>query len=134
MIRYNYVEDVQPPAPFVHLRADNPVNGSTLKDVAAQIDTGADRTLIPESLVEALNLPQLGALLIRATGGAQQRLPTYPLQLRIRNLTPVTLEVVASAGEQWTRIGRDVLNRYRIVIDGPQLTIEIGESAEPSDS
>ena len=39
---------------------------------------------------------------------------------------PQTLEVVASAGEAWILLGRDVLNTHRLVLDGPQLALEIG--------
>lgn len=126
MIRYNYVQQLQPPAPFVYVRLQNPVSGVELNDVPAQIDTAADRTLIPESLVQALALPQLGTLLIGGVGGVQQQLPTYPLQLTLHNFSPLTIEVVASHGESWVLLGRDVLNAYRILLDGTQLALEIG--------
>lgn len=126
MIRYGYVQQLQPPAPFVHMRLQNPVAGNELHDVPAQLDTAADRTLIPEALVQALNLPQMGTLTIGGVGGTQQAMPTYPLALAIHDLAAQTIEVVASPGESWILLGRDVLNRHRLVLDGPQLLVEIG--------
>jgi hypothetical protein len=34
--------------------------------------------------------------------------------------------VVASSGEPWVLLGRDVLNAHRLLLDGPHLTLEIG--------
>jgi hypothetical protein len=126
VIRYGYVQQLQPPAPFVQVRLRNPVSGDELNDVPAQLDTAADRTLIPETLVETLALPQLGTLMIGGVGGVQQAMPTYPLLLAVHNLPPQTIEVVASPGESWVLLGRDVLNVYRVLLDGPQLATEIG--------
>ena len=82
--------------------------------------------MIPGTLVQALSLPQLGILTIGGLGGLHQRLPTYPLCLAIHNLPSQTIEVVASGGESWILLGRDVLNAHRVVLDGPQLALEIG--------
>ena len=35
-------------------------------------------------------------------------------------------KVVASSGEPWVLLGRDILNAHRLFLDGPQLTLEIG--------
>ncbi len=126
MIRYSYVQQLQPPAPFIQIRLQNPVTGDELHDVPAQLDTAADRTLIPETLVQTLALPQLGTLLIGGVGGVQQAMATYPLLLAVHSLPPQTIEVVASPGESWVLLGRDVLNSYRALLDGPQLAVEIG--------
>jgi len=55
-------------------------------------------------------------------------MPTYPLRLAIHDLSYITIEVVASSGESWVLLGRDVLNTYRLVLDGPRLGLEIGDS------
>ncbi len=44
----------------------------------------------------------------------------------VHSLPPQTIEVVASPGESWVLLGRDVLNSYRALLDGPQLAVEIG--------
>ena len=126
MIRYTYVSQLQPPAPFVQVQLHNPVTGNDLRDVPAQVDTAADQTLIPESVVQNLGLPQLGTATIAGVGGVQQVLPTYPLQLAIHNLPALTIEVLASSGEPWVLLGREILNAYRVLLDGPQLGLEIG--------
>lgn len=126
MIRYNYVAQLCPPAPFVYVTLRNPVSGAEQRDVPAQLDTAADRTVLPDRVVQDLALPQIGIIPIGGVGGIIQTMPSYPVQVVIHNLTPQAVEVVASTGEQWILPGRDVLNAHRLLLDGPQLAVEIG--------
>lgn len=126
MIRYNYLPQLQPAAPFVYVTLRNPVTGAEQRDVPAQLDTAADRTLLTDALVQALALPQIGTIQIGGVGGIIQSMPTYPVELAIHNLPSQTVEVVANAGEAWALLGRDVLNAHRLLLDGPQLALEIG--------
>ncbi|MBI2804173.1 MAG: hypothetical protein HYX68_04215 [Planctomycetes bacterium] len=79
MIRYNYLTQLQPPAPFVNLVVKNPVTGAELNDVPAQLDCAADRTVFPESVVKALGLPQIGTITIGGVGGLSCRCHPTPL-------------------------------------------------------
>jgi len=126
VIRYRYLTQVDPPAPFVHITLRNPVSGSELRDVPAQLDTAADQPLLPEALALALGLSQLSTTRIGTVGGAMQMLPTYAVLLGIHDLPGQRVEVVAHLKETHVLLGRDVLNAHRIVLDGPQLALEIG--------
>jgi hypothetical protein len=126
VIRYRYVSQMQPPAPFVSVTLRNPVSGAEQRDVPAQVDSAADRTLLPDSLVQALGLPQIGTIPIGGVGGLAQNMPSYPVQVAVHNLPARVVEVVASPGEAWVLLGRDVLNLHRLLLDGPQLFTEIG--------
>jgi hypothetical protein len=126
VIRYRYAAQLKPPAPFVSVTLRNPVTGADKQDVPAQLDPAADRTLLREAVVLALALPQIGTILIGGVGGVTQAMPAYPVQLAIDNLPAQVIEVVASAGESWVLLGRDILNAHRLLLDGPQLFVEIG--------
>jgi hypothetical protein len=110
----------------VNVTLQNPLSGTELRDVPAQVDTAADRTLLPDTLVQTLNLPQIGAVPIGGVGGLAQTMPSYPVRLGIHDLPAQTVEVVASPGEAWVLLGRDVLNAQRLLLDGPGLVLEIG--------
>ena len=125
MIRYNYLTQLKPSAPFIYVTIKNPMTGAEQKDVPAQLDVAADRTVLPANLAQALALPQIGTIPIGGVGGIIQTMPCYPVHLAIHDLPGQTIEVVASAGESWILLGRDVLNAYRLVLDGPQLVLEI---------
>jgi hypothetical protein len=125
VIRYNYLSQLQPPAPFVYLTLRNPVTGVEQRDVPAQLDCAADRTLLPDSVAKALALPQIGSIMIGGVGGIAQAMPSFPVEVTIHNLPAIVVEVVASPGESWALLGRDVLNAHRLLLDGPQLALEI---------
>lgn len=126
MIRYSYLHQLRPPAPFVNVTLQNPISGAELRNVPAQLDIAADRTLLPDSLVQTLNLPQIGAIPIGGVGGLTQTMPSYPVRVAIHDLPAQTIEAVAHPNEAWVLLGRDVLNALRLLLDGPGLVLEIG--------
>lgn len=125
MIRYAYHALGAHPAPFTHVALRNPHETAEAPDLPAQVDSGADRTVVPQQLIQALGLVQLDQIAVRALDGYTLTLPTYLVQLTVRQQTPFMIEVVGSQGEPWVLLGRDVLNRYRILLDGPGLGLEI---------
>jgi len=81
---------------------------------------------LPVDLVQALGLLQVGTTLIAGLGNLARPRPLYLVEVRIHNLAAHTIEAVADPDETWILLGREVLNYHRIVLDGPQLTLEIG--------
>ena len=125
MIRFRYNRDIVPPAPFVFLTITDPTTSATRTQVPAQVDTAADRTVIPESLVHDLDLLPTGTLDMGGLGGVVQSLRAYTVLLGIHDLPPSPVKVVASEGEPWVLLGRDMLNQHRILLDGPGLALEL---------
>jgi hypothetical protein len=124
-IRYRY-HPVQPPAPFVNVTLLHPTGSPERRDVPAQVDSGADRTVLPEDLARAMGLPQVGQITIGGLGGILHTLPLFAVLLGVHDLPAQPLEVVINPGEPWILLGRDVLNSHRLLLDGPQLALEIG--------
>ena len=127
MISYAYNTQRYPPAPFVLLTLRHPVTGDVLSGVPAQIDSAADRTVLPLSIAEAMNLHRVGNMLIGGVGGTVAAMPTYAVLLSVHTLPERLIEVIAHAEESWMLLGRDVLNDLRIVLDGPRMVLEITE-------
>lgn len=126
MTRYGYSPLGNHPAPFVPVNLSGPNGGTELADLPAQLDSGADRTVVPRSAVERLGLVQLDEITVGALNMALEILPTFLVRLTIRQQAPITVEVAGARNESWVLLGRDVLNRYRIVLDGPRLLLDIG--------
>jgi hypothetical protein len=126
MIRYNYNRQVEPPAPFVYVSLRCPETGKAVDNLPAQVDTAADRTVIPGSLVDRLDLVPLDELRVAGLGGQTFVSTTYRIELTLRELSPQTVEVIAHPEEPFVLLGRDVLNRHRLLLDGPGLALEIG--------
>jgi predicted aspartyl protease len=125
MVRYAYNQQVTPPAPFVHVTVRPPHEGSAGVVVPAQIDTAADLSVIPGRLVEELQLVPLDSVSALGFGGHLVTLPTFLVEMQVRELDPVTVKVLASHDEPYGLLGRDVLNRFTILLDGPNLVIEV---------
>jgi predicted aspartyl protease len=120
---YRYANE-SPPAPFVHVA--RPDGSAVETDLPGKVDTGADRTNIPAALAARLALDEIDRLSFAGFGGSELILPIYLIRLTIRDLPAINVEVAAEGGEQYVLLGRDVLNRYKIVLDGPNLRLEIG--------
>jgi predicted aspartyl protease len=84
--------------------------------VPALVDSGADITVVPEGVPEALGLPQIGELTVRGIGGTR-RVPVYAAEVEVAGWRRV-VEVVAVGGV--ALLGRDVLNAWVVTLDGPR--------------
>ena len=128
-IRYNYSRQLTPPAPCAYVSISRPDDlGIIVDNVAAQLDTGADMTVVPSSLVERLQLVPLDQLLITGFGGNVRRVPIYLVSLSVHPFAPIMLRVLGGRNEPIVLLGRDVLNRHRVLLDGPNFVLEIGSS------
>jgi len=125
VIRYRYVTHLQPPAPFVNVTVRCPTTGSQMNDLPAQVDTAADRTVLPGSVIAGLGLVQVGRFLFEGFGGTITELPVYLVAVQLHDLPPVELQAVLGERERFILLGRDVLNAHRLLLDGPALAMEI---------
>lgn len=125
MTHYKYNQQIRPPAPFVYVTLRPPLDDEPSFELPAQVDTGADTSVVPLRVVEALALPQLGEVPTAVFGGQVTLIPSYMIRLQIRGLTEAAVKVLASPDEPYVLLGRDVLNRYKLTLDGPRLALEI---------
>jgi hypothetical protein len=126
MIRYRYTTSCNPPAPFVKVRIRDPHTGSEIVDFPAQLDTAADRSVLPSSVIETLDLGADSQLYFQGFGSEIIELPIYLVGIGIHDLPPILTHAVLGENEPYVLLGRDILNSYRITFDGPQLILDIG--------
>jgi hypothetical protein len=48
------------------------------------------------------------------------------VEIQVHDMPPVLIRAVLGRNEPFILLGRDVLNNYRITLDGPALALEIG--------
>jgi predicted aspartyl protease len=125
MIRYRYT-GLTPPDPMIHVAIRCPSRGTEATGVVALIDTGADRTVLPRTVIDALALAVTGVERFQGFAGQIVELSVYVVDLSIHDLPAVRIEPVLGEAEKYVLLGRDVLNAHRILLDGPQLALEIG--------
>ena len=125
-VRYNYNRQLTPPAPCAYVSIAQPDDASlSVGNLPAQLDTGADITVVPAAVVEQLRLVQLDQTSIAGFGGHVSVVPTYLVRLAIHTFPPIVVRVLADRDEPFVLLGRDVLNRHRVLFDGPNLVVEI---------
>jgi len=110
-----------PPAPLLLLRVGLPQTEPATA-VAALVDSGADITVLPEGLPETLGLPQIGEVAVRGVGDAVRRVPVYAAELKAAGWRGI-VEVAGIGGE--SLLGRDVLNAWIVMLDGPRQTLRV---------
>jgi len=123
LIHYRYHDALEPPAPFVNVTLVHPVTSAMLSNLPGQVDSGADRTVVPTRLVEALDLPQVGERQVAGLGGHIETFSLYAVRLSVHDRPTQLLSVLACPGEPWILLGRDCINAHKLVLNGPGLTL-----------
>jgi predicted aspartyl protease len=126
--RLRYSADFRPPAPVLPVRVGVPGGDAGLALVAL-VDTGADLSVVPASVVRTLALPRTSTLRIRGVTGAAEEAPVHAAKLELGGAS-VLAEVVAWADE--AIIGRDVLARFVLELHGPRETLTLTPQPPPT--
>lgn len=119
----DYNRKVSPPAPFLKIDMSHPLDPSNRFSVEAKLDTGADITALPSAFIEEMDLQQINILDVIGYSGERLQVPTYKAVVEIEG-TSLHIEVIGYS-DTFALLGRDVLNRFRLLLDGPALTLEI---------
>jgi hypothetical protein len=123
MIRYRYAQHLEPPAPFVNVSLIAPTTTS-LANLPAQIDSAADRTVLPGRVVRTLGLVEDGRLLFQGFGGEAVELPVFLVDVQVHDRQTISVRAVLGENEPCILLGRDVLNAFRFLLDGPNQALE----------
>jgi len=107
VIRYGYNRQVTPPAPYVHATVHHPTDDLGLSDLPALLDSGADISVIPWTVVQRLELTRFGEATVEGFDGRQSSVPTFLVRLGIRLCPLVTAKVAASRDEEYILLGRE---------------------------
>ncbi|MGH7819376.1 MAG: retroviral-like aspartic protease family protein [Candidatus Binatia bacterium] len=119
--RFAYDQSREPPAPVLPILFAAP-GGEESVLVSSLVDTGADCTLVPVEIARRLRLPLVDRLIVEGLGGAARRAPVHAALVRFGG-TRCLARVIAFDSE--AIIGRDLLNRVPLLLDGPRLALSI---------
>ena len=124
MLRYRYNQQVTPIAPFVYIDCQRPLDPNERLTLPALLDTGADISPLPPDTIHHFNLVPLDEIPIASYRGEAVLVATYLVHIQIGSWTIEAVETIAG-GEAYAILGWDVLNRFRLVLDGPCAILEI---------
>jgi len=114
----------QPSAPVLNVTAASVVNRRRRRSLSALLDTGSDITAIPHGLVDSLQLYPVGQLQLESVEASTRAVLTYAIQLTIGELSIPRLEVILT-GLDFVVVGRDVLNRLYLLLNGPEQNFDL---------
>ena len=102
----------------------HPVSSVNSGGLRGKLDTGADLTVIPESLVPQLALSARAHVWARGYDGTFSQRPVYYVRLSLESHELPAVRCIA-ADRRNVLVGRNVLNRFVITLDGRNLRFEI---------
>lgn len=123
MHRYNSRE-YDPPAPVISIEISNPSNKRQNYQEKALLDTGADFTCIPSDVLNNLTLVKMRE--VRLAGYEEKDFEvksTYSINLKFNGFEDITEVVAIDSGSPI--IGRDILNKLELILDGKKLQFDI---------
>ncbi len=121
MIAYSQTFD--PPSPMLEVSVAHIQTRPRVK-LPALLDTGADITAIPEFLVKQLNLYQVGRMRVEDVNGFTEIVSAYVARLVIANRV-ISEHKVLITGLDFVVIGRDLLNQFYFLSNGPEQTFAL---------
>ncbi|MBY0456073.1 MAG: hypothetical protein K2V38_01915 [Gemmataceae bacterium] len=124
-ITFTYAAEM-PPARYVLVTVASVDGAVVVSDLPAKVDSGASQTVVPSPIVAHLGLNEVARREFEGLGGQRVILSLFRLLLTIRGCSTFEMNVAGSDGEPYILLGRDVLNEFRIVLDGPNGKLEIG--------
>ena len=121
-MRFPYRGDLfDPAAPVLPLVVSAPSDVERV-ELPALVDTGADTTLIPIGIARALRLPLVDRTSLQGIGPKLYPAGVHAAVVRIGRFR--ALVRLTAFGDE-ALIGRDLLERLVLVLDGPALTLGV---------
>ena len=117
-----YDEDrFAPPAPIAQVDRGRAEAGAAWLKGLMLIDSGADVTLVPRSVVDQLGIPVASAKQYELVGFDGTRCSSPAVRLRLRLLGRIFEGLFVLIEQEHGILGRNILNALPLVLDGPRL-------------
>jgi predicted aspartyl protease len=122
---FSYDSAYFPPAPMIELAFSSATIGRMTPGLRAFVDSGADATLVPRSLLEEIQATFADDAYLRSQWGERRRVRLYVVDVKIGDWVLPGVTVVGDDRSSELIVGRDVLNRLRILLDGPTMRLQV---------
>lgn len=125
MAQFDYDSAYHPSAPVIPVGIANPDDNRLPYRAQALIDSGSDATLIPLLILQRIGSFSGEQVQFRGVTGSRLVADVYRVVIHLPAGVSYGIRAVATRGSDEILLGRDVLNQWRITLDGPGETVEI---------
>jgi hypothetical protein len=125
MIPFPYDLGFAPPFPYVELIVRAPGANTPGEVVRLFVDSGSDQTVIPATVASRQQLDVGNLIRMQGFGPGLVTLREYEAELEFPGRPPIICPVLSAFAGLPAVMGRDVLNHYRVTLDGPNQRLEI---------
>lgn len=122
-----YSLEYNPPAPGLPVQIAGPDMGDWISIGFGFIDTGADITIVPEAFLSRIAAVEWDQAWLRSQWGEPRLVYRYEIDVRIEEHVYASVLVVADDLGDELVLGRDFLNRLRLLLDGPAHLVKLFE-------
>ncbi|MGR3310697.1 MAG: hypothetical protein ACUZ77_07965 [Candidatus Brocadiales bacterium] len=121
--------------PVVEIEVKSPYKEPFQKSVklTAEVDSAANVTAIHDAVARNLQLPSVGIREIDTAGG-KMKFTCYSCLIRVNGFAAEIGSVIVgleNIEKEYVLLGRDVINSFIVVLDGPQQTLTITAPYSP---
>lgn len=124
MTTFPYDQSYNPAAPTCQITLSIASSGRRV-NLIAMIDTGADASIVPIDSLRHIGARRVFEASLRSQWGERRRVYLYLVDLLVENLTLPGVYVVGDELGNEVILGRNVLNRLRLLLDGPAQIMQV---------
>jgi predicted aspartyl protease len=117
--------EYDPPAPACQIYLNSTRGRRVVGPLPAILDTGADGTLIPLRYLKEIGATRTFETGLRSQWGERRVVYLYMVNLRIDRIDLSGVFVVGDDQSEEIVIGRNILNQFKIIFDGPNETTQV---------
>ena len=118
-MKYPYDTTYEPPLPGAPVVLRNSEEGLRTEQVQALFGTGSDGSLVPIAFLAEILAPPMADTHIRSHWGEWRAAQLFAVDIELGNLRLPGAFVVGDEQGKEIVLGRNVLNKLRLLLDGP---------------
>ncbi len=120
-----YNRHYRPPIPSLTIRIYSPVSDSFTDPLSAIVDTGSDASLVPLNYLRELGAEETAPGWLISITGERKPVALFFVDVYIGEQAFSGIRVIGEADADEVILGRDVLNRLPLFLDGPETSVII---------
>lgn len=125
MPTFDYDRSYEPSAPVISVGLGLPGESEVRHTLRALVDSGADATMIPRDVLRNIGARFVERRTLQGVTGVRMQVSVYLVVVHLPLDAVYGVRAIAGTPDTMAILGRDVLNQWRVVLDGPAETVEV---------